>query len=464
MQKIDIEIFQAIIENTNFKTIKLTNKQVHLEDSIDIEMYDRSFYFENCIFTGGRINFRNYEEGDNHSQSIQFINCTISNDLFIKDCKLYKIEFSNVNINSNHFHISTLDVEYLSISGSPEKYNNINSLILHNLNIHTQIADLDFRLNNINSFHVNNCIFITIQINSNNIKRLHFDKLVNKNYFQFWKNNLMEYSTIKKSVLNEFIGKSSIYGQELKFEQTSFNEVCRLDKVPSKSQSSINFIECIFEKSVFFDESTFYQIATEGVFFKDIVSFNSTTVHKIKFKSVHFDKIAFFNGFKIISLKLVDIGTIRIIKNQLYKTENKVDFLKYNVLEQNILLNDKNISFNDRAILTLNKISNNFGSNWIQGILFTMLVSFLGFFLLLLINNFSQNNSYEFVISLDNNVPSASFQEILGEWLKFTFSLDVRIYKNYESNGFLLLTFFLFKIIVGYGIYQTIAAFRKHSK
>lgn len=444
------------------ETVKIFDTRIHLDTPIHIDMGNQSFYFENCIFTGQRIDFSNSKKETSDYQSLQFINCEISNDLFIKDCKLYRVEFLNVYIVSNSFHITTAEIKYISIIGSPERHSEIKSLMLNSLNFDTEITDLDFRLNNIETFAIHNCTFNTIMINANKINRLSFDKLNCNDYFQFWKNILTEFSTIKKSVINEFIGKGSIYGTELEFEQVIFKDVCRLESVPKNSKSSLTFKECTFDKSVYFDESHFYELSIIAAFFKDIVSFNSTTVSIIKFRSVHFDKVAFFNDFIILLKNLVDIGTIRIIKNQLYKTENKIDYIDYNVIEQNLLLNDKNLNLNDKILLKLNKRSNNFGSSWLKAVWFTLKVSLFGFFVLLFVNTFLVDNGYKYEINI--NSKWASLQEILKEWLRFTFSFDLRSYQNYESNGFLLFVFFFFKIFIGYGVYQTIAAFRKHSK
>lgn len=456
----DLEFLKML--KSDEETIKIKGHHIDLQDSLHIDMKEKSFYFEDCVITGQRIDFSCFEKNENEYQSIQFINCAISNDLFIKDCKLHTVEFRNVDITSQSFHITTADVKYLSFSGSSDNHNKINSLMLNNIKNEEGLNDLDFRLNDIKTFVIHNSNINTITINVNKIDRLSVDGLICNKSLLFWKNVIINYSNIKDSTINEFVGKGSTYGSELNFEQTIFNGICRLEQVPDKINSSLKFKECTFDKSVYFDESYFYELSISGTFFKDIVSFNSTTVHIVKFKSVHFDKVAFFNNFRILLKNLVDIGTIRIIKNQLSKTENKIDYLDYNVIEHNRLLSDKNLSINDRWLLKLNKKSNNFGSSWIKAVGFTMKVSWFGFLCLLIVNSFLENSGYNYEVNFNSKL--VSFQEIIKEWLRFTFSFDLRSYQNYESNGFLLLTFFFFKIFIGYGIYQTIAAFRKHSK
>lgn len=457
MRSVKSKEFLKFILDSKSETIKIENTHIHLDEMLTIDMEWQSFYFDKCTFTGQRMNFCILKTKENPYQSIQFIGCKISNDLFIKNCKFHTVEFRDVEITSRHFHITTSEIESISITG-----NQINSLVLNNLRDTT--LNFDFTLNIINELHINNGSFNKVIMNRNEINRLDFEEIDSSSYFQFWKNTLKEFSIVKKSSFNEFIGKNSTYGAEFKLEQVTFKDICRLELVPEKPISSLNFKECTFDKSVYFDDSYFYMLSIRGTFFKDIVSFNSTTVHTIKFRSVHFDKIAFFNDFKIQLKALADLGTIRIIKNQLSKTDNKIDYLQYNALEQEILLKDKSTSINDKILLRLNRKSNYFGNNWIKGVWFTLRMSIYGFIILLISNSCLNNSGYDYLICFNSSLPNASFQEILREWLKFTFSFDLRSYRNYESHGILLFIFFFFKIFIGYGVYQTIAAFRKHSK
>lgn len=462
MRLIKDKEFIKLIDDFEQKTIRIENLHIHLEESLDFDMRWQSFYFENCIFTGQRIDFYIYQLIEDSYQALQFINCSISNDIFIKDCKLNVVEFRDVEMTSKSFHITTSKIESISITGSSNKHNKIKSIVLNDLK--EANLNLDFRLNDIDELHIHECSFNKVMMNVNEVNRLTFEEIDCNSYFQFWRNILKESSIIKKSSFDEFIGKNSTYGAELKFEQVKFKDICRLELVPEKPISSLSFKECTFDKSAYFDDSYFYMLSIKGTFFKDIVSFNSTTVSTIKFRSVHFDKIAFFNDFKIQLKTLADLGTIRIIKTQLSKTDNKIDYLQYNAIEQELLLKDKNTSINDKILLRLNRKSNYYGNDWVKGVWYTIRMSIYGFIILLIWNGFLSNSGYSYLISFSSKLPNASCQEVLREWLKFTFSFDLRSYRNYESHGVLLFIFFFFKIFIGYGIYQTIAAFRKHSK
>ncbi|MDR6489350.1 hypothetical protein J2799_003889 [Chryseobacterium vietnamense] len=468
MKKIDTHTLCDILEKAQSRIINITDSDIIIDELLNIDMGIRSFYFKNCQISGHRLDFfiENETEITNLAgsiksfQSISFEDCKISADIFIKDCILNSISLHDVEITSNYFHITTATVKNISIKGKSDYPNIINSLIINNITCEN--SRLYFSLNNISYLNIKDSSFDKVFINGNQIERLFIDNFNCLISFEFWKNKLNEVSKIEKATINEFIGRNSIYGSELKFEQVIFKDVCRLEQIPKTNNSTLIFKECSFEKSIYFDNSSLYLLSINATFFKDIVSFNSMKVDRIVLKSVHFDKVAFFNDFKILSENLTDVGTIRIIKNQLYKTENKIDYLKYNVIEQNLLLKDKSLNINDKILLKLNKWSNNFGSSWVRALWFTIIVSLIGFFALLLVNTFLNDSDYKYEINY--NSKWSSLQEILKEWLRFTFSFDLRSYHSYESNGFLLFVFFFFKIFIGYGVYQTIAAFRKHSK
>lgn len=449
MKVIDDEEFERLVENFEPETIKIQNMHIHLEESIRINMKWQSFYFENCTFTGKRIDFFIFNKKENPGQSLQFIDCSISNDLFIKDCILSTVAFRNVKILSTNFQITSSQIKSISITGTPNNRNEIKSLVINNLIDITR--NFDFKINNIDDLYINNCSFNKVIIIENTINKLNLEQLHCNSYFEFWKNIVKQPSFVNDSSFSEFIGKSSTYGTLLEFKRVIFKDIFRLDFVPEKPLSSLTFKECTFDKSAYFDGSIFHQIMISSSFFKDITSFNSTSVNIINLKSVHFDKIAFFNNFKVELKSRLDIDTIRIIKNQLSKTENKIDYIKYNALEQELLLKDATTETSEWILLWMNKTSNYFGNNWLKGVRFTLIVSAFGFTILLIVNKFLNNSDYNYLIGFNSDFPIAPFQEVLREWLKFTFSFDLRSYQNYESHGVLLFIFFFLRFLSDMG-------------
>ncbi|MCL1690019.1 hypothetical protein CMT57_15075 [Elizabethkingia anophelis] len=457
-RKINSKTLRNLIKNHILEnTLEICELHIDLEDYITIDVESHSIQFLNCKFTGERLDFIcNDISQSSEYQCLQFKRCVIESDIYIKDCKFHTVEFDRTYLYAKHFHITTSQIKNINITEST-----IDSIILNNLNREDGV--LDFRLNNVGDvLMINNCRFKNVLMNMNKINRLSFDKLECDGYFQFWKSQLRGHSYIKKTIFGDYLSKQSHYGSDIDLRDIVFTDNFYLELIPEESKSSILFEKCIFEKGAYFDKSNINKLEMRASFFKDMVSFHGATVNIIKLKNIHFDKIAFFNDFKILLKNSIDIGTIRIIKNQLLKTDNKIDYQTYNVIEQNLLLTDINLNLNDKILLTLNKKSNYFGSSWIKGVRFTISLGLIGFNAMLLANNFI-NSDYQYIINPLSDLPNASFQEMIREWLKFTFSFDLRADKSYDSNGYLLLIFYFFKIFIGYGVYQTIAAFRKHS-
>lgn len=116
------------------------------------------------------------------------------------------------------------------------------------------------------------------------------------------------------------------------------------------------------------------------------------------------------------------------------------------------------IPVTERILLFLNTASNKNGLSWSRGIIFTMLVSFIFF---VLINYFGVDNE----IFRFGWVSWSSFGEV---WKSYMQVLDVLNFnnelKNFEFNAIGTILFFLSKIFIAYGVYQTISAFRKYGK
>ena len=110
----------------------------------------------------------------------------------------------------------------------------------------------------------------------------------------------------------------------------------------------------------------------------------------------------------------------------------------------------------DKIILWLNKNSNEFDTNWVVGVNFSMLVGCLTYFTILLSINSnivfdeSPKGISNFLTSLVDvfNITKWDNLEIIGVKLK----------------GFSYLLLFIGRIFIGYGYYQTIQAFRKFGK
>ena len=108
-------------------------------------------------------------------------------------------------------------------------------------------------------------------------------------------------------------------------------------------------------------------------------------------------------------------------------------------------------------MIILNYISNNFGRSWIQGCLFTIIIAFITASIL-------QYKADHIFFTLDwhewmEYLPIFWNDVLSYMWLPDMLNLDL---KEWEKSSITI--YILGKILIGFGIYQTISAFRKHGK
>ena len=109
----------------------------------------------------------------------------------------------------------------------------------------------------------------------------------------------------------------------------------------------------------------------------------------------------------------------------------------------------------DRIILWFNKNSNSFGTDWVAGVNFTLLIALISTMIIL-------SKTPHIVFSFDIE-GIENFIRTLVEILNITESADIKIL-NKEPNTWQYILIFFSRIFIGYGYYQTIQAFRKFGK
>lgn len=110
----------------------------------------------------------------------------------------------------------------------------------------------------------------------------------------------------------------------------------------------------------------------------------------------------------------------------------------------------------DKIVLWFNKNSNEFDTNWITGVNFSILVGVITYFMVLLF----MNDDIELDTShrgISNFITSLVDVFNLTKWVNLEI-IDIRL------EGFPYLLLFIGRIFIGYGYYQTIQAFRKFGK
>lgn len=152
------------------------------------------------------------------------------------------------------------------------------------------------------------------------------------------------------------------------------------------------------------------------------------------------------------------LETYRILKKHSKTNDNKIlamEFSKNETETYSKMLKFNKSTIDSKAIFFLNKISNNHTTSWIRGVFFTLIAGAFCFYLALI-----NSDDYRFSMRLLN---CEEFKEALNKY--FIFLLPTHKFSEiYSSNNPITLTFDLLgRIFIGYGIYQTIQAFRKYT-
>jgi hypothetical protein len=458
MRTITDDEFKKLL-NSKDTMLELEGHTINLTNPVEIDLSNKDIVFINCSFNGDSyIVFKDFtasEEDVIPINSLAFDNCNIGCSITIDKCRLGYLTFTNVKSTARHLHIVRANIGEITFISDDDEASVIQNLMFSLATVgELQLLSCEFT----SYLGFSGCDIQRLRVSQDKIERCDISNC-QIDELHFWKNVLAGDSHISKNTFNSFEVPSSNFGRSCDFYNNVFKGNCDFQRLES-AKSRIEFTQCNFEKYTYFDDSSFGELSFDLAFFNETVSFQNITCNTIKFNRTHFDKVAFFNDMAIAKPNSCDLKTIRIIKNQLSKTENGMDYLRYNAVEHNnLLLTIKGLT-SDKILLLLNKMSNHFGTDWARGIMFTFTTG-LFFFLLLLFVNTGMDSNYPY--SFNPSYAIAPFSESLGAYLKFMFSFG---FKNDElqDNGWMYLIFIVGKIFIGYGIYQTISAFRKFGK
>lgn len=157
-----------------------------------------------------------------------------------------------------------------------------------------------------------------------------------------------------------------------------------------------------------------------------------------------------------VNVKTMNREAARIFKNEAYKANDIILATEYYVLEMNKYRKEV-MHWSTASIyllLTLNKWSNNYGKSWQRGLFFTT-VCWIVFFSLFI--GFRDGFGWHFIWSNPNYIKEAVSYLWLLDGLN-------EISKCEVVNWPMAIFFVLGKVMIAYGIYQTISAFRRFGK
>ena len=144
--------------------------------------------------------------------------------------------------------------------------------------------------------------------------------------------------------------------------------------------------------------------------------------------------------------------TYRIIKNNFYSQNNRIEGLKFYKREMSVYKREIRLLSWDKILLLANQFSSNFGTSWSRGVLFTVSAGIIT--LLPISCNLKFSLTSEGV---------GNFLKALVDVLNLTDWNDMSILGEKLTN-WQYIFLFIGRIFIAYGIYQTVQAFRKYGK
>ncbi|MDF4203969.1 pentapeptide repeat-containing protein [Maribacter sp. SA7] len=464
----DLIQLNQILKGRGSNTKNIENKEFDVSDTLidgdSISPTVNTITFKNCIFSG--LEFLVY--GINKPNlKIKFIDCSLNCRTIFEKCTLYSLYFIDTEIIDRCFEIKFCNLKRLDLisryklnkkhlSGSFHIENNtiLEHVSFENL-VHkdgvfefteNSIGDKSLKSTPISKSEIS---FKNAELNNCDLSDSNFGdvSIFDNANFRGERSFLSNNSEFNKAFFNNVD-----FGKTLLFNGSTFKDIVIFNKCSNLSKTVGDFSGCTFRKNLFFDYSEFNDLTFKNVSFERNVSFANCILNKITLNQILFEKVAFFDNIEIIDLKLCSKETLRTIKQELQKSDNRIDYNKFKVYEleaHRAALSKKDWS--DKFILWLNSISSNHGTNWIKSIKFTLITALLFYIIYFTF----ENSNKEFEINYQ------SINYFVTGFFKYLIPTYQSPFEKGLSNGLFYIPFLIGKIAIGYGLFQTIVSFRK---
>ena len=452
---------EEISEDQIYNLLKETNEiafKIISVNKIDLSNLS-NIKFKNCIF----INHLIVTDADIKTnpdlkiKSISFEKCIFNSIVFLS-CNFIFFEIIDVKI-TNDFSINKCKIDvfrFLDCENLDCKINIRKTSFFENFNFEN------------NHFLEKGCFLVlkseffnhtVIQNNVFSVVHLAFVKF--KEFIAFINNDFLNISTESTFFVCEFEEQTDFRQNKirlLKYVDCKFFGKVSFNDIPYQFLTSISFEMCDFHKSIQFNKSSFHKFSLDNTNFLGIASFQETFFDLISIERTIFEKLVFFDSIKINLINECNVKTIRAIKQQLQKAENRIDFNRFKNYEMATYYRELNWkeNFVDKSILFMTKISTDFGSNWIKAFWFTIF-SGIGFYLLFYT---IENHTHTIDILNWNN-----WKRVISGLFRFFLVTDfynpLETDRVYLTNPLSWLVFIFGKIVIAFGIYEMIQSFRK---
>ena len=158
--------------------------------------------------------------------------------------------------------------------------------------------------------------------------------------------------------------------------------------------------------------------------------------------------------------KYTDRQTLCLLKNEARKVNDDVAATQLYAKEMRLLLADKSISLWDKVSLWLSRLFSGFGENWVQAFLVTFGLSVVLTMAMLGLGS----TKYGFDLTGEFVGIKNFISTLLDSINVFSIPLFRDTIEEYGLNVWGQMLYFVIKLVVAYGTYQFVVAFRKYGR
>jgi hypothetical protein len=443
------------VTNVNLNEITLSNK------------------FKNCKFIGKRVDFMNlsFGEATELTHTFRFDDCEFENDIFFKDCAIQEIRFINISKPVKNLHLAPNKLGYFTFECSE----NLEQEILNEINITIHkckiVNYLDFlHLKSSGNLMISGCEIKRVKIHDCTFKRVDIDKSKFSTDFQFTL-NVINNSYIKYNEFEKSNFSMTDFGLGASFKFNDFKSTALFEKLKNENRTGVKFQSCNFFKYAHFNKSKLYELHIDTSKFQEFASFQDIELHYIFLDRTIFEKSAFFDDIEIHRFRKCNKRTLRNIKQQLLRADNKIDYDIFRSHELNSYKEELKTKIKlkpnanrkklrrDLTILRVNSFFSNNGTDWVKAIKRTLFVAILFYSIFYGIHN----NEREIDL-LNESGYSEYFIGLFRYFLLTDFHNPLVNSREYLVSVWEWIPFILGKIFIGVGIYEILVSFRKFRK
>lgn len=340
-----------------------------------------------------------------------------------------------------HFNNCTIDERLLLSSVNLENH--------HNEGYHQSIEITNSSVENLSISSVNTN-GLPIYMGDSKINGMHVDKLMLDSTLCFNScvlDGIITFVKVEESTRNKF-KEVKFHGCELKgqyhiensdMEKFSFNfcNVCESGRLRLSQCIMEGFVAGCSTVSGQMDvtENEISEICLEGTCIQGFLNFQSNIIKKYS-----------------------DRQTLCLLKNEARKVNDDVAAMQLYAKEMRLLLADNSISLWDKVSLWLTRLFSSFGENWGQALLVTFVLSVV---LTLAMLGFG-STKYGFDLTGDFIGIKFFISTLLDSINVFSIPLFRDTIEEYRLNVWGQILYFVIKLVVAYGTYQFVVAFRKY--